>query len=670
MRVLLGLILFNLYCRVQLYIVRENVVFKKIGMINASQAKWKIHLVIDYDQLSNYLNTINHEVEQGIDFITRMKEHYSQLRTTAKYDLENLFLQHLSDMHNIMKMKNEVEHTYLGIMNMNTNKQIRNEGGSAKGLFNFVGDIMHTLFGVSTDENLDGLRNNIRTLTENDKKIVHIVKQSLTLINTTREQVIENRKTINELVNNVYNITVAMRNMMGSINVTLVRIRHFNIFQSHLSLLSDHLGNAISYCRSYVNRLEIELSALSHQKLPVGYFEPRSFKKYLKQLQDLLPRFLTLPEKPENVWYYYSNTQATTLFDNKHIIVTLHIPLIDIRHNYQVYRAYNLPLSVFYNNSVPTDLSRTTTNYELESHYLAINEQRSSYLIMDNTFDTTCITRDQEVCHIDSAVYQTNLSKLCIIAIFMDDFKRITQNCKRYVNTGFKLPQAIHIHDTLFIVATNTKLDFSVVCNYGDKIEYTFSVQPPLEPVVLNNTCSAHNKYLTLIPYFVKEDSLNMKPEVLKGLISFNPVNLKLLENFHRELPDLGKITIPNKLKNIEHVPITDMIDELNSIREVYPTFYDLPTYQKVLIGVLTIFCILLAIAIYKKRKRILSKIQKAFYRYRERIETNQPTELEDLRPTAPPDTQGSDCHAREEVILPVRTKVSEFATTMYPHLT
>lgn len=59
---------------------------------------------------------------------------------------------------------------------------------------------------------------------------------------------------------------------------------------------------------------------------------------------------------------------------------------------------------------------------------------------------------------------------------------------------------------------------------------------------------SAHNEYLTLIPYFVKEDSLNMKPEVLKGLISFNPVNLKILEHFHNELPDLGKIKIPNKL--------------------------------------------------------------------------------------------------------------------------
>lgn len=51
-----------------------------------------------------------------------------------------------------------------------------------------------------SEGDLQGIRNNINNLANNQQKITHVVKESLTLINSTRIAVQENRQQINEIV--------------------------------------------------------------------------------------------------------------------------------------------------------------------------------------------------------------------------------------------------------------------------------------------------------------------------------------------------------------------------------------------------------------------------------------------------------------------------------------
>lgn len=51
-----------------------------------------------------------------------------------------------------------------------------------------------------SEGDLQGIRNNINNLANNQQKITHVVKESLTLIISTRIALQENRQQINEIV--------------------------------------------------------------------------------------------------------------------------------------------------------------------------------------------------------------------------------------------------------------------------------------------------------------------------------------------------------------------------------------------------------------------------------------------------------------------------------------
>lgn len=62
-----------------------------------------------------------------------------------------------------------------------------------------------------SESDLQGIRKNINNLANNQQKITHVVKESLTLINSTRIAVQENRKQINEIVGALVTLSVQLK---------------------------------------------------------------------------------------------------------------------------------------------------------------------------------------------------------------------------------------------------------------------------------------------------------------------------------------------------------------------------------------------------------------------------------------------------------------------------
>ncbi|CAG2214183.1 Retrovirus-related Pol polyprotein from transposon 297 [Mytilus edulis] len=77
----------------------------------------------------------------------------------------------------------------------------------------FVGRIMSFLFGTVSDEDLRTINSNIRVLANNQKRISHVLSESLTIVNVTRAEVAQNRKTINSLTTGLHDVDLKLRNI-------------------------------------------------------------------------------------------------------------------------------------------------------------------------------------------------------------------------------------------------------------------------------------------------------------------------------------------------------------------------------------------------------------------------------------------------------------------------
>ena len=105
-------------------------------------------------------------------------------------------------------------------------------------------------------------------------------------------------------------------------------------------------------------------------------------------------------------------------------------------------------------------------------------------------------------CKVASPVYPINLSKLCIVALFMENEKAITQNCQVNVVPKAILPLAEYLSNGLWIVVTTEPFKLSVNCQLTSPYHSIFAVTPPITLVPLKATCSASSNYLSLTPFY------------------------------------------------------------------------------------------------------------------------------------------------------------------------
>ena len=69
-----------------------------------------------------------------------------------------------------------------------------------KSLIPITGQLMSTVFGTVSEKDLENINRNIKSLASNQKQIMHDLDVSLSVLNLTRMQVTENRRSIMDLM--------------------------------------------------------------------------------------------------------------------------------------------------------------------------------------------------------------------------------------------------------------------------------------------------------------------------------------------------------------------------------------------------------------------------------------------------------------------------------------
>ena len=117
-----------------------------------------------------------------------------------------------------------------------------------------------------------------------------------------------------------------------------------------------------------------------------------------------------------------------------------------------------------------------------------------------------------------SSIFPVNLSKLCVVALFMKKTENVEKFCQTEVLPNSLLPKATYVLDGIWIVATQVELSFSIVCPNYTKV---MLAKPPITVMSLGMGCSASNDYVTLMPYYHKE-STYVVSDTYSALLTLN----------------------------------------------------------------------------------------------------------------------------------------------------
>ena len=83
-----------------------------------------------------------------------------------------------------------------------------------RSLLPWGGDLLNALFGTATDSDLEGLRTQLGRLATNQNQLVHVVENSLSMINKTNAVAQENRHLANNLVDDVNNLNTKITQLL------------------------------------------------------------------------------------------------------------------------------------------------------------------------------------------------------------------------------------------------------------------------------------------------------------------------------------------------------------------------------------------------------------------------------------------------------------------------
>ena len=247
-------------------------------------------------------------------------------------------------------------------------------------------------------------------------------------------------------------------------------------------------------------------------------------------------------------------------------LVVVLVPLLNRDNKFEINNVINSQLP-FYDKNLTVSLQPNfVAKYKLETSALAINPERTKYIILEADELVHCSTQLLEYCNVKSSFFPVNLSKLCIVALFMKNKDNVKAYCQTEVIPNSLLPKATYVFDGIWIFAMQAELSFSIVCKNYTKVMLS---KPPVSVLSLEMGCTASNDYVTLMPFYHKESTYVIW-DIYSELLQLNNKSQTNLWNvFTSRLPNFTKIDIPEHLKALEKIPMGDLIETLHGLQKI-----------------------------------------------------------------------------------------------------
>ena len=116
-------------------------------------------------------------------------------------------------------------------------------------------------------------------MAQNQQKITHVLQESLSILNVSRIEVAENRKSVNELLN--------------------------AFAEDAMNSIIEGLSRLVTEARLYIEHLQMQLNMLTLGHLSPSVISPKNLRSLLIGIASKLPPVILLPSDPTTeLWNY------------------------------------------------------------------------------------------------------------------------------------------------------------------------------------------------------------------------------------------------------------------------------------------------------------------------------------------------------------------------------
>lgn len=432
-----------------------------------------------------------------------------------------------------------------------------------RGLFDLGGLILHGLFGVATNDQINKYKTILNDMRINVNTIMHVIPELVTVINQTRVYVQENRQQLDDLVTHQEEVEKYLKEVQKVILGYRQRIAALETHQELDRILTILELLTQEYVRQkdtyHVQRTSLEVGHLTEDLLPPSI------------LQDILEQAVTKGFNviPQLAWYYQYLSVEPIWSDQDNLLYKVEIPLIDST-DYLQYTIKTFP--------VPYEQSSVKATLEVEGD-IGFNTNTGGLF-----FPANCKGHKPSICHsgpvYDSSKYQ----------------------CPRGIITGVQSP-------TKYCTVTIEKLNNDTIINQVDINSYVVTTWGE----TIRERCAGKSEKL----YSLKADtymvnvgercSIKGQGWTVSGIVEKNvkkhltqkPINVTVSLNITRlNFDPLPSFKVPNPLNHlaiVKNVPIDkNVLDIPIKVRT-----YHQPVGVYVLTGVILLLIIACGMYLY-----------------------------------------------------------------------
>ena len=288
MRLILVSVLFGLTAQ---FIMKENVIFQRVKEVTTVRAKWMVTFVEELLPFERFLNKTQYTTIIALRAVLKFQAIIAKYNPEKKNWISAAFGAN-TEVDNLNKTCIEIMNKFQDLKSMYYDKTVEKKFRSKRALIPIIGKALSFLFGTVSEDDLNSIRSNLRTLTISQNKLIHVVQEGMTILNTTQGRIIENREKINNIIDVIHNVSHKLVSVSTTVGILQSYLHGYN----HIGLAISEVKDMLTIAGDYLGQLQLKLNMLSMGHLSPSVITPHNLRILLSDIKSKLPPHLRLPK--------------------------------------------------------------------------------------------------------------------------------------------------------------------------------------------------------------------------------------------------------------------------------------------------------------------------------------------------------------------------------------
>lgn len=321
-----------------LFLIESNTVY-------TTQSTWLSTFLIDFSPYFQFTN----QISENLHGLAMMIKFYLKKTTETKNSpMKSSIQTHIQLSGDRLKVfHNKVEELEYIIRNirMLTIRNNKPNYRQKRALFSFLGDLLSGITGVATKKDIRAINDKLREVSSLNLDLIHVVEDSMSIVNATRIKLSETIGTVNSLVNVTDRLVKHLSNITASLASDIKALENFNTHWHQIALYFDVVQDIVTTAFRKFMALHVQVSDILNHKLTPNVISPMELRRILKEVSQTISSSLSLPYDPDyDIMSYYKHLRCSLVLHENGIMVVLAIPLLSEHSKFTMYDVINVPV--------------------------------------------------------------------------------------------------------------------------------------------------------------------------------------------------------------------------------------------------------------------------------------------------------------------------------------